>query len=51
MPKTQVLQIRLTDADMARLKKAAEAEYLEPSTWARQVLLRALATIQESQLD
>jgi hypothetical protein len=42
MAKTENLLIRLTAADKARLQRVAEAHYLEMSTWARQVLLRAL---------
>ena len=41
--KTDALLIRLTPEDRARLQRAAEAHYLEASTWARQILLRALA--------
>ncbi|MDH4350732.1 MAG: hypothetical protein OEY20_14140 [Gemmatimonadota bacterium] len=42
MAKTENLLIRLTAEDKARLQRVAEAHYLEMSTWARQVLLRAL---------
>jgi uncharacterized protein (DUF1778 family) len=42
MAKTENLLIRLTPDDKARLQRVAEAHYLEMSTWARQVLLRAL---------
>jgi hypothetical protein len=41
--KTDALLIRLTPEDRARLQRTAEAHYLDASTWARQVLLRAVA--------
>jgi hypothetical protein len=40
--KTHALLIRLTPEDRARLQRIAEANFLETSTWARQVLLRAV---------
>ena len=43
MAKTEYLQIRLTPQDRERLRQAAEAEFLDASTWARQVLLRSVA--------
>jgi len=42
-PKTDALLIRLTPGDKARLRRVAEAQYLDVSTWARQVLLQAAA--------
>jgi hypothetical protein len=42
MPKTDFLQIRLSPDDRRRINETAAAAYLEPSTWARQVLLRAV---------
>ncbi len=41
-PKTEFLQIRLTQEDRARIALVAEREHLEPSTWARQILLKSL---------
>ncbi len=41
-PKTQFLQIRVSSEDRDRIRKAADAEYLEASTWARQAILRAV---------
>jgi hypothetical protein len=43
MAKTDALVIRLTPEDRARLQRVAEYHYLEASTWARQILLRAVA--------
>ena len=40
--KTEFLQIRLTLEDRERIARVAKSEYLEPSTWARQVILRAV---------
>ena len=42
--KTDALLIRLTPEDKVRLQRVAEAVYLDTSTWARQVLLRAAAS-------
>lgn len=42
MPKTEFLQIRLTPKDRERVRRAAEREHLDPSTWARQKILQAL---------
>jgi hypothetical protein len=42
MAKTEFLQIRLTPEDRNRIEGAAAAEHLEPSTWARQAILRAV---------
>lgn len=42
MAKTEFLQIRITPADRARIREAADADHLDPSTWARQVILRAV---------
>ena len=41
--KTDALLIRLTPADKTRLQRIAEAAYLDASTWARQILLQAVA--------
>lgn len=38
-----VLQVRLSEKDMERFANAAEAQNLKPATYARTVLLRALA--------
>ena len=43
MAKTDNLLIRLTPEDKERLQRVAEAQYLEMSTWARQVLLKAVS--------
>ena len=42
MAKTEFLQIRCTAADRERIRRVAEAEHLEPSTWARRTLLQAV---------
>lgn len=41
-PKTEFLQIRMTPEDRERLQEVAAAEHLDVSTWARQVLLKAI---------
>jgi hypothetical protein len=42
--KTEFLQIRVTPQDRERIERAAAAAHLEPSTWARQAILRAVDT-------
>ncbi len=42
MPKTEFLQIRLTPEDRRLMDQAAEKDHLDTSTWARQILLRAV---------
>lgn len=48
MPKSEFLQIRLSPADRKRIESAAKSEFLEASTWARQVLLRAVSLLDSS---
>jgi uncharacterized protein (DUF1778 family) len=42
MPRSDILHIRLTPEERERLRRAAEAEYLDVSTWARRAILQAL---------
>lgn len=42
MAKTDFLQIRFAPEDKRRIDEVAAAHHLEPSTWARQIILRAL---------
>ena len=42
MAKTEFLQIRLSPEDRERLKRAAMADHLDVSTWARRVILIAV---------
>ena len=42
MPKTEFLQIRLSAEDKKRIKRVAEADHLDQSTWARRVVLKAV---------
>lgn len=51
MPKTEFLQIRVSPADKRRIEKAARSQYLDASTWARQVLLRAVDRWESEQGD
>lgn len=41
-PKTEFLQIRMTPEDRERLQEVAAGEHLDVSTWARQVVLKAI---------
>jgi hypothetical protein len=42
--KTEFLQIRLTQEDRRRIAEAAARDHLDPSTWARRMILLALET-------
>lgn len=42
MPKTEFLQIRLSAEDKKRIKRVAQADHLDQSTWARRVVLKAV---------
>jgi predicted transcriptional regulator len=42
IPKTDFLQIRVTPDDKRRMDEAAGSVHLDTSTWARQVLLKAV---------
>lgn len=50
MPKTEFLQIRVAPDDLARIRDAAEEDHLEASTWARRVLLRAVAAAERRRM-
>ena len=45
MAKTRFLQIRLSPEDRKKVESAASAEFLDVSTWARRVLLQAVAEL------
>jgi hypothetical protein len=49
MAKTHFLQIRLAPQDRERINRLAAAQHLDASTWARQVLLRALDGVEPSE--
>jgi uncharacterized protein (DUF1778 family) len=42
MAKTEFLQIRVSPEDKKRIKRAAEEDHLDQSTWARRVVLKAV---------
>jgi hypothetical protein len=42
MTKTEFLQIRVSSDDKTRIKRAAEADHLDQSTWARRAVLKAV---------
>lgn len=44
MAKTEFLQIRLTPENSRHLRRVAEADHLDESTWSRRAILRALAS-------
>lgn len=50
MPKTEFLQIRVTPEDRNRLRRAAARDFLEPSTWARRAVLRALEQWEDDEM-
>lgn len=47
MAKTEFLQIRVTPEDRVRIERAASANHLELSTWARQAILLAVAATED----
>lgn len=49
VPKTEFLQIRLSPEDRQRLEDTAAKHHLDASTWARQILLRALDSTEDSE--
>ena len=48
MTKTEFLQIRMSPADKKRIRRAAEADHLDQSTWARRVVLKAVETAERA---
>ncbi|MBX6332564.1 MAG: hypothetical protein IRY91_12020 [Gemmatimonadaceae bacterium] len=41
-PRTEILHIRLSEDEFARIRRAAESDFIKQSTWARRAILRAL---------
>jgi hypothetical protein len=41
-PRTEILHVRLSEEESERLRRAAEADYIKVSTWARRAILRSL---------
>ena len=50
-PKTEFLQMRLTLEDRERIARVASSEHLEPSTWARQILLKSVEIWEKNNLS
>ena len=49
MAKTEFLQIRFSPEDRQRLFNAAGGNHLDPSTWARQIIMRAIEDWEKKQ--
>ena len=49
MAKTEFLQIRFSPEDRQRLIKAAAVNHLDPSTWARQIIMKAIENWESKQ--
>lgn len=49
MAKTEFLQIRFSPEDRQRLLNAAAGNHLDPSTWARQVVMKAIENWEKTQ--
>lgn len=47
MAKEQFLHIRFSREDKRRVEAAAAANHLDTSTWARQVIMRAVERVEE----
>lgn len=41
-PRTEILHIRLSEEEFDRLRRAADFDFIKPSTWARRAILRSL---------
>ena len=48
MAKTEFLQIRVSPEDKKRIKRVAEADHLDQSTWARRAVLKAVEAWERS---
>ncbi len=49
MAKTEFLQIRFSPEDRQRLFNAAAGNHLDPSTWARQIIMKAIENWEKTQ--
>jgi hypothetical protein len=50
MPKTAFLQIRFSQEDLERVRRAALADHLDTSTWARRIVLKAVEVWEKGRL-
>jgi hypothetical protein len=48
MPRSEFLQIRVSPEDKKRIRRAADADHLDQSTWARQAILKAVEASEKS---
>ncbi len=51
MAKEQFLHIRFSQQDKKRVAAAATADHLDTSTWARQVILRAVERVERERVE
>ena len=51
MAKEQFLHIRFSQQDKKRVAAAATANHLDTSTWARQVIMRAVESVERKSGD
>jgi hypothetical protein len=49
MAKEQFLHIRFSQKDKKRVEAAAKANHLDTSTWARQVIMRAVERVEREE--
>ena len=42
MPRTELIQVRVTPENKERIMRVASALYLEPSAWVRSVVMQAV---------
>ena len=48
MAKEHFLHIRFTQADKKRVEEAAKVDHLDMSTWARQMIMRAVEKVERA---
>ncbi len=51
MAKEQFLHIRLSREDKERVARAAKANYLDMSTWARVIIMQAVEQVERERRD
>ena len=51
MAKEHFLHIRFSQADKKRVEEAAKLDHLDMSTWARQMIMRAVERVERAQGD
>ena len=48
MPRTELIQVRVTPENKERILRVANALYLEPSAWVRSVVMQAVEEYEQA---